>query len=365
MTDVSRASVWRSKRLWSLLWAFGLLALTLSLVFKERAQVAQALPLLWHADLWILAVTASCEVVFFVLQAVAAFLLFRLYGKKTRVTALTALLFIATMINEVLPTAGVSGTAGFIYWCERLGYGLRDSLAVNIWMTVLSYLALVPVALVCVRAVILLPGVPGRLIANMLELAVLFVGLIALAIFLVYRIAKRMSHRQNTVAPPLDMENSTGIRYYVLQRLMRIWRRARAFTASHTTRELSKEWRQARHHPVPLLLSTLLLASIYAVRIIMLRLCMHAIGNDLSWSHALFVYCLTLMFSVVSLAPTTLGVVELALTTTMSWFGVPLPAAVAGTVLYRLSSFWLPIPVGLLCQWTLGKQVNWRAKSDS
>lgn len=354
----------RSAR-FSVIWGAILLALVIALVVAERHEIAEAWPILLRANLWVLVVTVTCECLFFVLQAVAARLLFGLYQRPVSVSALTATLFVATMINEVLPTSGVSGTAGFIYWCDRLGYGLRDSLAVNIWMTVLSYLALVPVIAVCLRALSVLPGLPGRMIVGMLELAAFFLVLIVLVVFFLYRFVKRAGDQQIVAQAPAEMANQRGMRYYVRQRIRVALTRVRQLATSYTRRELSKEWRQVRHQPWPLLLSLVLLVSIYAVRVVMLWLCMQAIGHDLSWSHALFVYCLTLMFSVVSLAPTTLGVVEVALTTALSWFGIPLPAAVAATVLYRLSSFWFPIPAGLLCQWSLGRQIRWRVKSNS
>jgi uncharacterized protein (TIRG00374 family) len=41
-----------------------------------------------------------------------------------------------------------------------------------------------------------------------------------------------------------------------------------------------------------------------------------------------------------------LGFVEAGLVGTLTLAGVPAPAALAATLLYRLVSYWLPIPVG-------------------
>jgi glycosyltransferase 2 family protein len=49
-----------------------------------------------------------------------------------------------------------------------------------------------------------------------------------------------------------------------------------------------------------------------------------------------------------SAAPTPggLGAVEIALSTGLAAVGVPSTAAVSGVLLFRLATFWLPVPLG-------------------
>ncbi|MFD6262950.1 lysylphosphatidylglycerol synthase domain-containing protein [Micromonospora chalcea] len=51
-----------------------------------------------------------------------------------------------------------------------------------------------------------------------------------------------------------------------------------------------------------------------------------------------------------SAAPTPggLGATEAALVSGLLLYGVPLDAAIAGTLIYRLATFWLPVPPGYL-----------------
>lgn len=335
-----------------------IIALTIALVVTERKQVVQALPILAHAQFAVLIVTGVFEVIFFVLQALSARLLYTLYTRKVSISQLTAILLHATMVNEVFPTSGVSGTASFVYWGDRLGYGLRDTLAVNIWMTLLSYIALSPIIALSARALWLLPGTPARLISGTLILAAVFLIVTILAFLTWYKFAKRTAPKESVDIEHFDMTNALRMGYYVSQGWKVGLARLRRVSSSYTQTELSKEWSRAIQHPVRLVVCTLLLMSIYAVRVIMLSLCFMAVGITLPVFTAIYVYSLTLLFSVVSLAPTTLGVVEVAMTTALHWFGVPLPVAVAGTILYRLSSFWLPIPLGLLSQWWLTKSAG-------
>lgn len=353
---------------WSLLWAVLIVGLTAWLIIAERHQVVQALPILQHADYAVLIVTGLCEVLFFALQAMSARLLYGLYDRRVSVPKLTAVLFHATMVNEVLPTSGVSGTASFVYWGDRLGYGLRDSIAVNIWMTILSYIALIPVVVVCARTLWLLPATDARVVLGTLELALVFLALIALS-FWVWRHFSRRNRNEQDLQPAAtkDMTNTPHLGYYVSKGWRSGLSRMKTEAFSYTQSELSKEWSKTGSHPIPLAVATVLLVAIYAVRVLMVKLCFAAVGHPLGIDVAMYVYSLTLLVSVVSLVPTTLGVVEVAMTTALSWFGVPLPFAIAGTILYRLSSFWLPIPAGLVCQWWLTRaSVGQRvATSDS
>lgn len=73
-----------------------------------------------------------------------------------------------------------------------------------------------------------------------------------------------------------------------------------------------------------------------------------AFGVQARPSLVLLAYASSSLLSLVPLTPGGLGFVEAGLTGTLALAGVPPSDAVAATLLYRLFSFWLPIPVGLL-----------------
>ncbi len=333
----------------SWLWAGVIFALVIILIVKERAGIFAALPFLRQANYWFLAALAGLEVIYFLFQAFAVKILYRLYNRSAKVLPVTAMLFQSTMLNEILPTSGASGTAGFIYWGERLGLSIRDSVGVTIWLTALTYIALLPIVAICIRTIGLLPKSQSRLITGALESAFWFSIALIVVLIALYRYTVRNTNEFHD----LPMENQSRIRYYIKLRISKITAWLRQAFVSYTKGEIGKELRMAKAHPWALVSSAALLTAIYAVRVLMLELSFVALHTPLSLLTATYVYALTLLFSVVSLAPTTLGVVEVALTATLGWFGVPLPIAVAGTILYRVASFWLPIPVGLVSQWYL------------
>ncbi len=51
---------------------------------------------------------------------------------------------------------------------------------------------------------------------------------------------------------------------------------------------------------------------------------------------------------IIPLTPGGLGFVEAGLTAVLVLAGVPAAVAISATLLYRLVSFWLPIPIGLV-----------------
>ncbi len=356
----------RMKRRLTWIWGAVIAVLVGLLTWQERQDVIRALPYLAHADYAVLLVTTACEFVFFVIQGYAAQLLYRLYGKSTSVALLTAMLVQATMLNEVMPTSGASGTAGFVYWGDRLAYGLRDSIAVAVWMTVLSYIAIIPLVGVCIRAVFVLPAEPRMIIVDALKVMVLFAAAGILVLYGLYRYS-RMAASADHKATNADDGRSEDVSHTRKDtrsdHTARLRKRLRQIGARYGRDTLAAEWQRVADQPGRVALAVLLLFAIYVVRVLMLELCFMALHTNLQLSAAIYAYALTLLFSVVSLAPTTLGVVEVALTTTLGWFGVPIPLALAGTLLYRIASFWVPIPAGLLCQLFLGKRVKANLRS--
>ncbi len=63
---------------------------------------------------------------------------------------------------------------------------------------------------------------------------------------------------------------------------------------------------------------------------------------------ALLAYCAAQLLGQLPLTPGGLGVVEAGLTGTLALAGVPAGAAALATLAYRLASFWLPLPAGLV-----------------
>ncbi|HSP38733.1 MAG TPA: flippase-like domain-containing protein [Frankiaceae bacterium] len=73
-----------------------------------------------------------------------------------------------------------------------------------------------------------------------------------------------------------------------------------------------------------------------------------AVGVNISPTLVLLAFVGSAALSMVPITPGGLGFVEAGLTGLLALAGVPANEALVGTLLYRLTSYWLPLPVGLL-----------------
>ena len=73
-----------------------------------------------------------------------------------------------------------------------------------------------------------------------------------------------------------------------------------------------------------------------------------AVGADVRPSLVLVAYVAAVALGLVPVTPGGLGFVETGLAGLLVVAGAPTDQALAGTLLYRLASYWLPIPVGAL-----------------
>lgn len=79
-----------------------------------------------------------------------------------------------------------------------------------------------------------------------------------------------------------------------------------------------------------------------------LLIALAAFGADARWSLVLLAYASAMLLGMIPLTPGGLGFVEAGLTSVLVLAGVPAAVAISATLLYRLVSFWLPIPIGLV-----------------
>jgi uncharacterized protein (TIRG00374 family) len=77
-----------------------------------------------------------------------------------------------------------------------------------------------------------------------------------------------------------------------------------------------------------------------------LTLCLYAVGARVDPVPVLLAFVLASVLAMIPLTPGGLGFVEAGLTGALTVAGVPAAQAVLGTLLYRLFSYWLPLPAG-------------------
>jgi uncharacterized protein (TIRG00374 family) len=106
---------------------------------------------------------------------------------------------------------------------------------------------------------------------------------------------------------------------------------------NHVSRELGERWRTA------------LLASVgkWAFDFGALLAALAAVGAKPDPSLVLFAYAASAVLALIPITPGGLGFVEAGLTGVLALAGIGAGDAVVATLIYRLVSFWLPLPAGL------------------
>jgi uncharacterized protein (TIRG00374 family) len=94
---------------------------------------------------------------------------------------------------------------------------------------------------------------------------------------------------------------------------------------------------------------------------------LHAVGATVRPSLVLVAYVASLALGMIPITPGGLGFVETGLTTLLVLAGTSTDQAVVATLLYRLASFWVPIPLGALAWggWQASRRRQPRAPADS
>jgi uncharacterized membrane protein YbhN (UPF0104 family) len=91
-----------------------------------------------------------------------------------------------------------------------------------------------------------------------------------------------------------------------------------------------------------------------------------AFGAHVRPAEVLLAYVVAQAFAIIPITPGGVGFVDAGLTTLLVLVGVPADTALIGTLLYRLFSFWLPIPIGGLAWgwWRIHHEVADRRLTD-
>ncbi len=117
----------------------------------------------------------------------------------------------------------------------------------------------------------------------------------------------------------------------------------------HMVDEITHNRRLMADQPWRVLSLILLQLTIFTLHSLALLAILHGLGVVIGPLATLAAYGLALIVSTYTVLPAGGGTVEAALTVGLSIQGVPLEAALGATVLFRLFSFWLLLPLGALC----------------
>lgn len=112
----------------------------------------------------------------------------------------------------------------------------------------------------------------------------------------------------------------------------------------------------ARRDPLRVFISFLCALGRLGCDAVALYFAFRAVGYQAAPGIVLFIFVVSSSVSTIAAVPGQIGVLEGTLAFMSTLLGVPPPAAVGATLVYRLVSFWLPIPFGYLFAWQLERR---------
>jgi len=242
------------------------------------------------------------------------------------------------LANRLLPTAGASGIASWILLAHRLGVPMRRSVTFNGLGMVAGNALVAPIVITATLLSVTVAGTLRHSILWLSLLAALGVASFALpaAILLTesgYRFAFRRSSRWSL------RDNSSSVFQHPTSRKRTFVLKIIRFR--HDVRTVFRHGMRVWVFPF------VAGCAIYALHVAILIAALNGLNYPISPIVVVLAYCMTNLVAFTTFLPTTIGVIDLSLTGSLHLLGVPLPVAISATLLYRLVTFWLPIPAGL------------------
>lgn len=112
----------------------------------------------------------------------------------------------------------------------------------------------------------------------------------------------------------------------------------------------------ARHDPLRVFISFCCACARLGCDWFALYFAFRALDHELALGTVLLIFIVSSSVATIAAVPGQIGVMETTLTFMSTALGVSFPIAVSATLLYRLISFWLPIPFGYAFAWNLERK---------
>jgi uncharacterized protein (TIRG00374 family) len=325
----------------------GMLLLALASLRAQGSGVAQVLDHIRQASLLLLGLALAAEVLRFGCMGLLLWALAALLGVRTPLLDAQRLTLVAVTARHLVPFGGLSDYALRTSFLQRRGMRASTIAAYLLLDSLLSSLALITIfALGLISYLALyhrLPPQPTLFIGA----AIGSLGVLALLGWLWHdrRAAEQVIGWLRSLAqraPPWLRRRSRGDPDQMLRFVERLRSSLHSVQAAHA------RGRVFALALAPLLADVVALAAVFA-----------AIGLPLSPAMMLLGYGLAGYLAFLTPLPGDAGVVEAALTLVFSGLGYDLALVVVGVLLFRLLSFWLPIPFGLLLWWGHNPEEGW------
>jgi len=258
--------------------------------------------------------------------------IFRMFATEIPLGEAVLLALVMAFASLAFPAGTASGIAVFVTAARDRGIAASRALLAGLAYYLFDYAALTPVLLVGLTVLRLHHDLGRAALAAVglfYILALAVAGLVAWGLIQPQLVAARMARA-----------------HVWLRRRLRPIRRLLPQRSSAFGEEIQEILLRIRARPSQAVAPLLHAVLLQGISIALLGVVFAALDQPLPAAALIAGYAVGAVFMVVSITPSGAGVVEAGMTLTLTSLGVPLEAAAAGTVLYRLYTFWLPMIAG-------------------
>jgi uncharacterized protein (TIRG00374 family) len=326
---------------WSTIFGILLIGALAVLVYANWNEVDQAVTLMRTAQpIWLILAMGAVLGGFFCAGQIYGLIL-RTLGHSDSPFLLAGTALVTILLNQAVPAGSVAAYAFLVASLRKRGFPVA-SVAVVAGLEMLSWNGAVILAFV--YGLIFLtttlgataPSVSGSAVA----VAVVVLGLV---LFIVTR--------------PPEVLHDWGhrIRRFVNRFFGQSWSEEQVH---HAINEIDASRRLVMEQPGRVLFLIILQLTVFILHCLALLAILHALGTDPPFFAVLAAYGLSLIVSTFVVLPGGGGAVEAALTVAMHAQGIPLQASLGAAIVFRLLSFWLMLPIGIVCYRILTRSVD-------
>lgn len=259
----------------------------------------------------------------------------RVQGLTVGVNRLLPMVVAVQFLNQAIPLANVSGQAFFVQWLKRYGVSVAEGISRAVLELVTLYIAFAVFFLAAAGLMLKRGLLAGR--PELVSLVYLFVFFVVLFSWLFLALQKKRRGR---------------IAGWVINRLHRYFESSGKANHSGHVASLLDQFRASvsvgvlTRNKSKLFWATLWQGLQLVMHILTLYFIGQALGIRLDFPAAFAAYTLSRFIAMVSFVPGALGIFEGGMTLILVSFGLPADQALAVTLLFRLFTFWLPMPIG-------------------
>ncbi len=329
LTPSPKPRNWRKLLFWVVLLLFGWI------VWSRFAEIDKLIHTLESGQpLWI-ASAMAVQFLFFVIFSGVYWAAFRTVGVLSRLRDLIELTFAATFVNATISSGGTAGTALYIDDARRRGQSPAQAAAGSVLVVAADYAGYGVLLAVGLITLIRQHSITRiEVISALIMYGLIFAVLAVLSTSVWYpQGLRRLLH---------------GVQRGV-NRVGGWVRRPRVVSADWADKNAADfitAGNSLKQNPRSVAQTVTIAFLSHLVQAVVLYLLFLAFKQPITFSFALTLYVMTILFTVVSPTPSGVGVVETIMPAIYVSLGVPLEAGTIINLAFRGISFWLPLLIG-------------------